>query len=86
VIGVFEFPSIVKYPTIPCYIDNTTTVYPLSGACLLKGPEDLVALRQGCKIDINSAFYRHPKEKLNINTNKYDLIKPFNASIKDIQD
>jgi hypothetical protein len=42
----------------------------------------LAALRQDCKIDINSAFYRHPKEKLNINSNKYDLIKPLMLSLR----
>jgi hypothetical protein len=31
----FEFPESVKYPSIPCYIDKTTTVYPLSGEAYL---------------------------------------------------
>ena len=31
----FEFPENVKYPSIPCYIDKTTTVYPQSGEAFL---------------------------------------------------
>jgi len=34
----FKFPTEVKYPSIPCYIDKTTTVYPLSGSSFLTGP------------------------------------------------
>lgn len=30
--GYFKFPETVKYTSIPCYIDNTTTVYPLEGS------------------------------------------------------
>lgn len=39
----FEFPSNVKYPSIPCYVDKTTTVYPLKGTAFLTGPEFLLA-------------------------------------------
>jgi hypothetical protein len=28
----FTFPSQVKYTSIPCYVDKTTTVYPLTGS------------------------------------------------------
>lgn len=36
----FEFPKNVKYPSIPCYIDKTSTVYPLKGEnAFLTGPE-----------------------------------------------
>lgn len=53
----FKFPKDTKYPSIPCYVDKTTTVYPLQGQAILTGPEYLVALNQGCKIEIISAFY-----------------------------
>lgn len=46
--GTFNFPSDLKYPSIPCYIDETTTVYPLKGSCLLTGPEYNFAKLQGC--------------------------------------
>ena len=83
--GDFEFPSNVKYPSIPCYIDKTSTVYPLSGSCYLTGPEYVLALRQGCEIDIKSAFYIHPKTKYNPAKEEEERIKPFHAIIKDIQ-
>src|SRR5688572_22191105 len=54
--GKFEFPPSVKYPSIPCYIDETTTVYPRAGECILTGAEYLVAKDQGCKIEINEGF------------------------------
>ena len=34
----FQFPKEVKYPSIPCYIAKTTTVYPLNGSALITGP------------------------------------------------
>lgn len=45
----FEFPKSVKYPSIPCYIDETTTIYPLKGKSVLTGIEFLLAREQGCK-------------------------------------
>ena len=81
----FKFPTTVKYPSIPCYIDNTTTVYPLTGSSFLTGPEYVLAKRQGCVFDIKSAFYIEPKTKLNVVKNKYELIKPFYGIIKNIQ-
>jgi hypothetical protein len=54
--ATFTFPKKVKYPSIPCYIDETTTIYPLSGSCLLTGPEYILAISQGCEIRIKSIF------------------------------
>lgn len=85
----FEFPKSVKYPSIPCYIDKTTTVYPLTGSCFVTGPEYWLALRQGCKFSIKSAFYIQPKEKTKFNniTKEKEVypMKPFHAIIKDVQ-
>jgi hypothetical protein len=83
--GEFQFPSNVKYPSIPCYVDKTTTVYPLAGTCFLTGPEYLLALHQGCNILIKSAFYIPPKEKYNIDKVKHEVIKPFHGIIKNVQ-
>jgi hypothetical protein len=58
--GSFKFPKDLKYPSIPCYIDETTTIYPLTGSCLLTGPEYLLAVNQGCSVDIKSVFYIPP--------------------------
>lgn len=81
----FVFPKETKYPSIPCYIDKTTTVYPLTGCAYLTGPEYFLARRQGCEFRIKSVFYIHAKEKYNVKSNKYELIKPFYQIIKDLQ-
>lgn len=47
----------MKYPSIPCYVDKTTTIYPLKGSSFITGPEYNLALRQGCNIEVKSAFY-----------------------------
>lgn len=62
--GTFEFPKKLKFPSIPCYIDETTTIYPLTGSCLLTGPEYVLALNQGCVVKIKSIFYIPPRCEL----------------------
>lgn len=81
----FEFHPDVKYPSIPCFVDNTTTVYPIKGSAYLTGPEYLLAKKQGCDFNFKSAFYIHSKEKFNIGKNKSEVIKPFHRIIRDIQ-
>lgn len=81
----FVFPSNVKYPSIPCYIDKTTTVYPLSGDAFLTGAEYLLALRQGCLFDIKMAFHIKPKTSYNHANHKNSRLKPFQGIIKDVQ-
>jgi len=49
----FKFPKNVKYPSIPCFADENTAVYPLEGSATLTGSEYLLAKYQGCKFDIN---------------------------------
>lgn len=70
----FKFPQTVKYPSIACFIDETTTVYPLSGSALLTGSEYLLALSQGCVFEISEIVYIPFKN-----------FKPFLSSIKEIQ-
>jgi hypothetical protein len=83
----FVFPDNVKYPSIPCYIDKTTTVYPVRGSAFLTGAEYLLAIRQGCKITIKTAFKIESKLVKNNNESDNDkTIKPFHGIIKDIQD
>ena len=48
----FQFPPDTKYPSIPVYIDKTTTVYPLEGTALLTGVEYILAHRQGCDLKV----------------------------------
>jgi hypothetical protein len=81
----FNFPDSVKYPSIPCYIDKTTTVYPLKGEAFITGPEFILARSQGCKFFIKSAFYIHPKGNYNPITKTIELMKPFNGIINKLQ-
>ena len=41
--GSFKFPEGTKYPSIPVRADETTTVYPLEGNCIITGAELLCA-------------------------------------------
>jgi len=45
----FRFNENVKYPSIPCVLNEDTTVYPLEGESVLTGIEYLTAKEQGCK-------------------------------------
>jgi len=83
----FKFPENTKYPSIPCYIDETTTVYPLNGYALISGPEYILARSQKCEFEIKSAFYIPAKEKL-VKTRVGSAmipIKPFRAVIQTLQ-
>jgi len=83
----FVFSDNVKYPSIPMYVDETTTVYPLEGeGAVLTGAEYLLAKSQGCQFDIEEV-YTIPFLK----TNETDLetgssvLYPFNEIITEIQ-
>jgi hypothetical protein len=52
--GQFSFPEGVKFPSIPCYVDKTTTVYPREGEAYLTGLEYITGLDQGCEFKISS--------------------------------
>lgn len=81
----FKFPSDTKFPSIPCYVDKTTTVYPLSGSALLTGPEILLAMNQGAELTYKSAFFAHQKEIYNPIKEEMEPVKPFFKILKDIQ-
>ena len=91
--GSFKFPSNVKYPSIPCYIDEASTIYPLEGSCLLTGPEFIVARNQGCEFKVKSSFYIPPttekttdyKNKNKNNDNVSKLVLPFHDILKELQ-
>lgn len=83
----FKFPPATKYPSIPCYADKTTTVYPLSGSCILTGPEYLLARNQKCEFEVKSAFFIPPVEKMSrvgpiLITRP---MKPFQSIISELQ-
>jgi hypothetical protein len=77
--GSFEFPGDVKYPSIPVFLDETTTVYPLQGDCILTGSEYLTARSQGCEIKAQSFLYVPFHDKNDFS--KY----PFRNLMKQIQ-
>lgn len=52
----FQFPDDTRYPSIPCNIDATITVYPLAGEAILTGVEYYLARQQGCAIKILECF------------------------------
>jgi len=76
----FEFPNTTKYPSIPCFIDENCTVYPLSGSCVLTGAEYLLALSQGCKFRIFD-IYITPFQK-----SDFKILKPFNSILHLVQE
>jgi hypothetical protein len=85
----FKFPDSTKYPSIPCYVDKATTVYPLSGECTLTGPEYLLARNQKCEIKIKSAFYIPPttiEQKIPGRQKPVEVtIKPFQQIVHELQ-
>ena len=87
--GAFKFPPNTKYPSIPCYMDESTTVYPLKGLCILTGPEYLLARNQKCDIIIKSVFYIPPttiERKLKkLNKTIIETVKPFYDIVDELQ-
>ena len=76
----FEFPPSTKYPSIPCYVDENCTVYPLTGSCVLTGAEYLLAKRQGCKFQFDVIHYTP------FLTSDYKDFKPFARVINLVQE
>ena len=88
----FKFPSDLKYPSIPCFLDETTTVYPLEGEGILTGAEYLLAKSQDCELKISEIFYiPFEKEKIidfigDKQVDRYEEVNhPFKEIISDIQ-
>jgi hypothetical protein len=83
----FKFPESIKYPSIPVYIDNSTTIYPLQGEAIVSGPEYILARNQKCVFEIKSAFYIPPTEiKVERRGMTINLItQPFYSIIKSLQ-
>lgn len=76
----FDFPHTVKYPSIPCYVDENCTVFPLRGTAVLTGSEYLLAKSQGCKLKLHE-IHLIPFKKL-----EYKEIKPFETILKTVQE
>lgn len=76
----FEFPPETKYPSIPCYVDENCTIYPLRGVCVITGAEYILALSQGCRFTYDDVFL------LPFATGEHKDTKPFSAVIKLVQE
>jgi hypothetical protein len=76
----FEFPIETKYPSIPCYVDENCTVYPLKGNCVVTGAEYLLALSQECNFKILD-IYNTPYKTL-----EYKDLKPFSTIVNQVQE
>ena len=79
----FEYPKTVKYPCIPCNIDEDTTVYPLKGKTVITSLEYLVAKKQNAKIKIKDAYYI--PFKMVSDGERLVIEKPFYGCIKEMQ-
>jgi hypothetical protein len=77
----FEFPESTKYPSIPCFVDENCTIFPLRGSCVLTGAEYLLAKSQGCKF-VFKDIHLIPFNKLEDSRQ----IKPFELIIKIVQE
>jgi hypothetical protein len=76
----FEFPVFTKYPSIPCYVDENCTVYPLQGSCIITGAEYILATSQGCEIKIQDAFF------IPFAKSEYKELKPFSSILSLVQE
>lgn len=76
----FEFPADVKYPSIPCFVDENCTVYPLKGTCVITGAEYLLALSQKCVFKLNDIYY------ISFKKSEYKEHKPFSSILSVVQE
>jgi hypothetical protein len=81
----FIFDETVKYPSIPCYIDDTCTVYPIEGTCVLTGAEYILATSQKCKLIIEEIYHIPFFTKGKKDESTYKVITPFGKVINEIQ-
>lgn len=76
----FEFPLDTKYPSIPCYVDENCTIYPLNGSCVITGAEYLLALNQRCVLKIHDIFL------IPFKNSEYCEHKPYASILKTVQE
>lgn len=86
----FKFKNDVKYPSIPVFVDETTTVYPLKGEAIITGSEYLLAKAQKCEMYIQFIYYIPFEKKIieDVKSKKTETMlinKPFERIIKDVQ-
>jgi hypothetical protein len=81
----FKFPDEVKYPSIPCQVDETTTIYPLSGKAVITGIEYLLAKNQGCVFTDIEDIFMIPFERKEIQKVLVEVNHPFKDLIRTLQ-
>ena len=82
----FSFPPDTKYPSIPCFVDESCTIYPLNGSCVLTGSEYLLAKSQGCVLQINEIHYIPFTRSSDDGGGENLFHKPFEHIIKLVQE
>ena len=80
----FDFPSGTKYPSIPCYVDESCTIFPLKGSCVLTGAEYILAKSQGCNLHLHDIHYV-PFKTIGGEDNK-NVSRPFETILKTVQE
>ena len=79
----FKFPASVKYPSIPVYVDESSTVYPSEGiGAILTGAEYYLAKVQGCKFKFEEIYTVPYYYQDDLNSS---AVYPFKDIIKEIQ-
>lgn len=58
----FKFPKNIKYPSIPCNVDQDVSAYTLKGRSVITGIEYYLAKQQGCEITLLNGC-RIPSQK-----------------------
>jgi len=85
----FEFPKDTMYPSIPCSVDESTTIYPISGSnVVITGIEYILARNQGAVFSNVKIIIFIPSE-YNIDKEsktKYLINHPFKSIIEVLQD
>lgn len=72
----FEFPSSIKYPCIPCRVDDNIEIYPMSGNSVITGCELFVAIKLNCKITLKDGVVIPFKRPMETNDEKLSAMYP----------
>jgi hypothetical protein len=80
----FTFPKSVKYPSIPCYLDESTTIYPTSGESVISGIEYMLAKNQGCTFNKIKEAFIIPFERVKEDKDFEIVNHPFKVIVTDL--
>jgi hypothetical protein len=80
----FKFPEDVKFPCIPCTLDENASIYPLKGSSVITGLEYLTAQKMGCEFSFARGV-RVPFGKSAADDDDGKYLKPFRDIFSDLQ-